>query len=63
VRKSEKTVLKWHFPVWITGTGMEGKAVAVASIGTTCIAVVRITAGVVACVRMIAVAVAEVRAA
>ncbi len=62
-RKSEKTVLKWHFPVLITGTGMERKAVAVASIGTTGIAVVRITTGVVARIRMIAVAVAEVRAA
>ncbi len=57
-------MLKWHFPVLITGTGMERKAVAVASIGTTGIAVVRITAGVVARIRMgIAVAVAEVRAA
>jgi hypothetical protein len=56
-------LLKWHFPVLITGTGMEGKAVAVASIGTTCIAVVRITTGVVARIRMTAVAVAEVRAA
>jgi hypothetical protein len=56
-------VLKLHFPVLITGTGMERKAVAVASIGTTCIAVVRIAAGVVARIRMIAVAVAEVRAA
>jgi hypothetical protein len=43
---------------------MERKAVAVASIGTIGIAVVRITAGVVARIRMgIAVAVAEVRAA
>jgi hypothetical protein len=63
LRKSEKTVLKWHFPILIAGTGMERKAVAVASIGTTCIAVVRMTAGVVACIRMIVVAVAEVRAA
>ncbi len=56
-------MLKWHFPILIAGTGMERKAVAVASIGTTCIAVVRMTAGVVACIRMIVVAVAEVRAA